>query len=274
MHAIPRRLARRVRTVLRASALTAGALAALIAGAPRPAHAQDSTATHALRLGDAYGDLANHNPRVAAARALASATDATVRSASLPPDPQVQFGIMNYALPDLRPMAPLGMMQLQVMQMIPLPGKLGLAGQAARARSDAAHDRADGTYWTARAALTDAFYDLYRIDAQLGVARRTVALLGDIEQTAQAMYRVGEAGQPDVLRAQVEIARMTEDTLRMVAMRSAAAARFNAQLDATADSTLGTPILRPSPMRRRRAGLAARARHARSPHGAGGPGRR
>ncbi len=243
MHAIPRRLARRARTALRAFGPFGGTLTALVAGAPGTARAQDSTATRPLRLGDAYGELANSNPRVAAARALASATEATVRSASLPPDPQVQLGIMNYALPDLRPMAPLGMMQLQIMQMIPLPGKLRLAGKAARAQGDAAHDRADGTYWTARVAVTDAFYDLYRIDAQLGVARRTIALLGDVERTAQAMYRVGQATQSDVLRAQVEIARMTEDTLRMVAMRSAAAARFNAQLDLPADSTLGAPVL-------------------------------
>lgn len=243
MHAIPRRLARRARTALRACGLLAGALTALVAGTPRPAGAQNGSAPRPLRLGDAYRALVSHDPRIAAARALASATDATVRSASLPPDPQVQIGFMNYALPDLRPMAPLGMLQLQVMQTIPLPGKLALAGRAARARSDAAHDRADATAWAARVTVTDAFYDLYRIDAQLDVARRTIALLGDVERTAQAMYRVGQAAQSDVLRAQVEIARMTEDTVRMVAMRSAAAARFAAQLDLPADSMLGAPVL-------------------------------
>ncbi len=243
MHAITRRVARRARHAVRACGLTGGAFAALAVGATRPASAQADSTGRALRLGDAYGQLASRSPRIGAARALAAAAEATVRSASLPPDPQVQFGIMNYALPDLRPMAPLGMLQLQVMEMIPLPGKLALAGRVARARSDAAHDRADGMYWAARLDVADAFYDLYRIGAQLGVARRTVALLGDIEQTAQAMYRVGQASQPDVLRAQVEIARMTEDTLRMVAMRSAAAARFDAQLDQMADTALGTPIL-------------------------------
>lgn len=243
MHAITRRIARRVRTALGACGLIGSASAALVAGASRTAAAQSDTTAPTLRLGHAYGELASHNPRVAAARALADATNATVRSASLPPDPQVQLGFMNYALPDLRPMAPLGMVQLQVMQTIPLPGKLGLAGSAAQARSDAAHDLANGTYWTARTELADAFYDLYRLDAQLGVARRTIALLGDIEQTAQAMYRVGQASQPDVLRAQVAIARMTEDTLRMIAMRSGAAARFNAQLDRTTDGTRGTPAL-------------------------------
>ena len=108
---------------------------------------------------------------------------------------------------------------------------------------DAAHDRADATLWMTRVDLADAYYDLYQTDAQLAVARRTIVLLGDIEQTAQAMYRVGQANQPDVLRGQVEIARMTEDTLRMVAMRSAATARFNAQLDHPADSAVGMPVL-------------------------------
>ncbi|MDE3217701.1 MAG: TolC family protein, partial [Gemmatimonadota bacterium] len=129
------------------------------------------------------------------------------------------------------------------MQMIPLPGKLGLAGAAARAHAQAASARADGAAWSARLDLATTFYDLFRIDAQLGVARRTIALLGDIEQTADALYRVGQASQPDVLRAQVELARMAEDTLRMVAMRSGTAAEFNAALDLSADSTPGTPVL-------------------------------
>lgn len=241
MHSMKRR--RRRRTAGLRAALGAVLIGCSFGMTPAAAAAQQPVLPPAQRLGDAYADLPAHNPRIAAARAFAAAADANVRSASLPPDPQVQLGVMNYALPDLAPMAPLGMMQMQVMQMIPLPGKLGLAGAAARARSDAASERADGTAWTVRLDLAVAYYDLYRIDTQLAVARRTLGLLGDIEQTAQAMYRVGEAGQPDVLRAQVELARMAEDTLRMVAMRSAAAARFNAVLDRSADSVVGRPVL-------------------------------
>lgn len=243
MEAIMRRIARRARCATCAARITGAAAGAAVLLAPRAAGAQAAPAGPALRLGDAYDQLDAASPRIVAARALAAASAATVRSASLLPDPQVQFGFMNYSLPGLGPMAPLSMAQLQVMEVIPLPGKLGLAGAAARAQSDAARDRADATFWTVRVDLASAFYDLYQTDAQLAVARRTLALLRDIENTAQAMYRVGEASQPDVLRAQVERARMAEDTLRMVAMRSAAAARFDAELDRAADSTLGTPVL-------------------------------
>jgi outer membrane protein, heavy metal efflux system len=242
MHTTMRRLARRVRSATCAAGIIGLLPGALALGAPRGSGAQDVSAAP-LRLGDAYQALDAGSPRVGAARALAAATDAAVRSASLPPDPQLQLGFMNYTVPGLAPMVPLGMMQVQVMQMIPLPGKLSLAGAAARARSEAAHDRADGTLWAARLDVADAFYDLYQTETQLAVARHTIALLNDIEQTAQAMYRVGQAGQADVLRAQVELARMGEDTLRLVAMRSAAMARFDAQLDRDADSTLGPPML-------------------------------
>ncbi len=246
MNAIWRRHVRRRRRAPRAAAVrgfVTCALAVLAVFGSAPAAAQTAPAQPTLRLSDAYRELGARSPRIGAARALASATNATVRSASLPPDPQFQLGFMNYALPGLTAMPPLGMVQLQVMQMIPLPGKLALAGAAARANAEAASARADGAAWSARLDLATAFYDLYRIDAQLGVARRTIALLGDIEQTANALYRVGRASQPDVLRAQVELARMAEDTLRMVAMRSGTAAEFNAALDLRADSAPGTPVL-------------------------------
>ncbi|HUF29091.1 MAG TPA: hypothetical protein VMM77_00405 [Gemmatimonadaceae bacterium] len=86
-----------------------------------------------MRLGDAYRAIEPDNPRIAAARSLARAAVARVPSATLPPDPELQLGFMNYALPDLEPMDPLGMTQLQVMQMIPIPGKLRASGRGGAA---------------------------------------------------------------------------------------------------------------------------------------------
>jgi outer membrane protein TolC len=57
------------------------------------------------------------------------------------------------------------------------------------------------------------------------------------------MYSVGTGRQADVLRAQVEVARMTEDILRMQAMRSAEAARLNGLLDRPAADSVSSPVL-------------------------------
>jgi outer membrane protein TolC len=97
--------------------------------------------------------------------------------------------------------------------------------------------------WELRAGAAVAFYELYQLDRGLATARGTLRLMQDIRRVADAMYRVGEGQQADVLRAQVEIARMAEDTIRMTAMRSALTARLAASLDRPAGSVTGTPVL-------------------------------
>jgi outer membrane protein TolC len=76
-----------------------------------------------------------------------------------------------------------------------------------------------------------AFYEVYAADRTLRIMRESQRLLRDLVRTTETMYTVGAARQADVLRAQVELARMTEDVVRMEAMRAAAMARLNAVLD-------------------------------------------
>jgi outer membrane protein, heavy metal efflux system len=195
-----------------------------------------------MRLGELYAEAGQRSPSVAAARSLARAAEARISEAKLPPDPQLQLGFMNRTLPGLEPMPGIGMTQLSLMQMLPVAGQLRLKGSIASYRAAAADERASETGWEVRAAVAMAFYDLYATDRQLAVARETLRLLHDIARTAESMYRVGEGRQTDVLRAQVEIARMTEDTLRMTAMRQSMAARLDALLDRVS-SVPGVPVL-------------------------------
>lgn len=195
-----------------------------------------------LELPDAYRIAAEQNQRIAAARALADAARLRTASARRPPDPQLQLGLMNYELPRWRPMDVVGMTQIQAMQMIPLGGKLGLMGRVADLAADAETRRADAIEWDIRAKVAMAFYDLYVADRSLAVDRETLRLLEDALGVAEAMYRVGDGRQADVLRAQVEIARMAQDTIRMAAMRVAMNARLSALMnDAPAGDTAVLP---------------------------------
>lgn len=192
-------------------------------------------------LGAVYREARRASPRSEAANALATAARARIASAKLPPDPEVQLGFMNYTIPGLAPMDPIGMTQLQVMQMLPLAGKLGLSGRVARAQADATAERARDVEWEVRTQAAMAFYDLHATDRALDVARQTLRLLQDVLRIAEAMYRVGEGRQADVLRAQVELARMVEDTLRMTTMRTGMAARLNAVLNRAAETAVPSP---------------------------------
>jgi outer membrane protein TolC len=211
---------------------TAACKAQSIAASPR-----DSSV---LRLATLYELAARRSPQLEAARALARAAAARIPSTKRPPDPELQIGFMNRSLPSFAPMDPLGMTSLQVMQMLPLNGKLALTGRVATEQAGAARDRADEVRWDVRSRVAMAFYDLYATDRAIAVANDTRRLLQSIAKTAQSMYAVGDGRQADVLKAQVEVARMTEDIVRMHTMRTSAIATLTALVNATLDSALGT----------------------------------
>ena len=192
-----------------------------------------------LVLGTLFNEARRASPRAEAARALARAAEARVPSTRRLPDPQVQFGLMNYTLRPFAPMDEVGMRQLQLMQMIPIPGRLGLSGNVASAQASAVAHGAVGVEWDVRRDVAMSFYDLYETDQKTVVIRNALGLLQDIASTANAIYAVGEGRQADVLRARLEIARMVEDTIRMRAMRTGIEARLNALLGRVDDVPIG-----------------------------------
>jgi outer membrane protein TolC len=194
-------------------------------------------------LAEVFRTLQTRSPRLEAARQMASAAKARIDPARTLPDPQIQFGLINRNLPGFGLQDPLGMNQVQVMQMLPIAGQLGLAGRVEKAQAGAATARASDLSWELRARAAMAFYELYQVDRSIEVAVVTQGLLRDIGTTARTMYSVGQGRQADVLRAQVEIDRMTEEIARMRAMRGAASARLNAVLDRPSDTPVPSPTL-------------------------------
>ncbi len=230
-----------------AAAQPVGAGTAAAKGA-RAAAPTGASPAEGIRLGEIYALARQRNPGIVAAEALARATAARESGAALPPDPTLQLGVMNFTLPGFATNMPTSMApSVQVMEMLPFPGKLGLRGRVAEASTGIAEAKASETWWQVRATAATGFYDLYRADRQLEVMRRTLRLLQDFQKVAQAMYGAGEGHQADVLRAGVEVARMQADVAQMEAMRRVSAAKLNAVLDRPADTPIPTPVLDPLP---------------------------
>lgn len=196
-----------------------------------------------LRLSDVYHLLNQGTPRVLAADAAARAAQNRVAPARRLPDPQLQFALMNRSLSDFGLDPVLGMNQIQLMQMIPTAGKLGFSGRIARAQADAAGARAGEIRWEERTRAAMLFYELYGVDRGIVIALASQDLLRQVATTTQSMYAVGEGRQADALRAQVELARMTEDLMRMEAMRAALTARLNAVLNRDPSQSVASPVL-------------------------------
>ncbi|HEX6560199.1 MAG TPA: TolC family protein, partial [Longimicrobiales bacterium] len=185
-----------------------------------------------LTLRALYDQLQSSNPRLKALGSLIDATQAREGATAVPSDPQLQVGAMNLSLPGLSADMPSSMAPaIQLMQMVPFPGKLGLASSVAKQETAMARSDAAEAWWEVRAQAAMAFYELAQAEAQIGVMRETLELLGRMQKIAQAMYASGSGRQADVLRAGVEIARMQADITRMTTMRSVAEARINALLN-------------------------------------------
>lgn len=209
----------------------------------RPVYAQNQFAGDSLTLAAIYGRIDSTLPRVMAAMATARAAQARIDPARRPPDPELQVGLMNRQLPGFGLDPVLGMNQIQLTQMIPLAGQLGLAGDVERAKTAAADARASEVRLEERERAAMAFFELYETDHSVAVTEDTRRLLRDLAAITSSMYALGQGRQPDVLRAQVELARMHEDLVRMAAMRTGVAARLNAVLNVPTDVPVAPPAL-------------------------------
>jgi len=206
--------------------LLAGALVVLTAArAPAQVGGDTLTVDAAVRI------ALEANPMLRAARASAQAAAQRIGPAGALPDPQLQLGLMNRMASEFgSTMDPMTMNQLQLMQMVPWPGKLGGARRAARHTAAAAGSDADEQERMLAARVRMAYFEVAYADRALAVMRRTQGLLRDFLDVSTTMYAVGSAVQQDVLRAQVEVARMSEEITRMGQERVAMAARLNALL--------------------------------------------
>jgi outer membrane protein TolC len=197
-----------------------------------------------VSLQDLISLAREQNPRIRAAQERVEATRSREPSAGLLPDPVLQVGVMNLALPELSPTMPASMAPtFQAMQRFPLAGKLSLREEMARQSTDIDAAAAEEVWWEVRTEVATAFYRLYQADRQIEVMEETLGLLEDFETIAGSMYAAGTGRQADVLRANVEVARMEAGIERMRAMRRGTASRLNAILDRPADTPIGSPAL-------------------------------
>ena len=210
--------------------------------------ARSAPAQDVLTLDEAYVLASEQNPMLAAARAAIQASRSREAAATRPPDPQLQLGIMNVGIPGLETNMSTSMVpSVQLMQMIPTAGKLRLTRDISRQRTRVVEAEAGETWWEVRSQVAAAFYELYRTEQQIGVMQESLQLLETFQQVARAMYESGQGRQSDVLRASVEIARMSAEITRMRGMRDVAATMLNAELNRSATADVPSGMLPPLP---------------------------
>ncbi len=209
---------------------------------PTPAHTQERAETHELTRLLAIADTAN--AEIATARHAANAALARVPQAGALPDPTLGVGFMNVpvAEPGLRGDM-MTMMQIQLGARLLWPGKLSVAEDVARLRAEAAAWEVQRVRDRVAAEVEVAYYRIFFVERALEVTRRNETVLGDFAELTSTRYGVGVGGQSDVLKAQVERTRLTEQVIGLEERREAELARLEALLGGPMDAVLAADEL-------------------------------
>jgi outer membrane protein TolC len=141
--------------------------------------------------------------------------------------------------------------RIGVRQVVPWPGKLILAGQVADKAAAAAHKRYEHARLTLFYRVRHAYYDYWYLARAIEINKANVDLAKRFEQVARTKYKAAAAGHPDVIRAQVELAKLQDRLAALRDLRNPASARLSAILNRPASSPLPWPRKAPSRVRLR-----------------------
>jgi len=188
-------------------------------------------------LDDLVRELLQRSPAIHAARRSVDAKRALVTAARTLPDPTVSFETMgNLIPPTLQAGDPSSARVLSVVQEIPFPGKLDLAGQISSVMADAEWWRYEEIRRRLVAELKGAYFDLVLAKKNREVVEKNKSLLEQFAEISGARYRVGQAAQQDVLKAQVEVTRMLDRLAVLEREEETARSRINTLLYRSADT--------------------------------------
>lgn len=207
-----------------------------------PAMAQEQAAPHtpATDPDSLVARAFAASPRIHAAQARLDAARARVAPAGTRPDPMLMAGIQNVPVSSPRLSADeMTMKMVGVSQVLPYPGKLGLARSAAAHEAEAAEIDVEAARLDVRREVLDAWYELAFLDRALEIVERNRSTLASLIAAAEVRYGTGTGSQQDVLSARVEAARLGEEAAGLQERRRVAQARINAALNRPGDTPIG-----------------------------------
>ena len=185
--------------------------------------------------------LAN-NPDIKAAEQRWRAAQARPSQEGSLPDPMVNTGYHNESFGRLtQGSSDFSWIRLGAEQEVPFPGKLSLKETVAAREADREGAMYAAAVLSVVTRLRVAYDDYALVHKSLEIVHRNQGLLQQLEQAAEARYRVGEGLQQDVLRAQVELSVLRGRLTSLEQERQSAAAMLNAILNRPPAAPLGAP---------------------------------
>jgi len=222
-----------------------GPAAGVSAGGSAAAESPDASEPEPANLtglSDCLAYAALHNPGLEAAFEQWKATYEKILQARTLPDPRLTYRVFIEQV-ETR-VGP----QLQgagIAQMFPWFGKLELRAGVADEAAKAAGQR----YQAAKLALfyrvKRAWYEDYYLERAIAVTAENRRIVENLEGVVRTRYKAAAAGQPDLIRVQVELGKLDDRLRALQAMREPVRAKLNAALGRATDAPLPVPAAAP-----------------------------
>ncbi len=132
-----------------------------------------------------------------------------------------------------------------IMQAFPWFGKIEARTDIATAKAKAAKQRYEASKLKLFWQVKDAFYEFTYLATAIDTAKQNLELLQHFEEIARTKYRAAAANHPDVIRAQVELAKLEDVLKTLEQFRKPTVAKLNSVLNRPADAELAWPKKEP-----------------------------
>lgn len=220
-------------------------LSILLAVTPRASYgAEPATANERLvTLETLLQRVRAESPEIAAAQQELEAARQRISPAGALDDPMLEVGVTNLPVESLSfRREDMTMKMLGLAQRVPYPGKRALRAAVASAEAESVEH---GYEETVNRVLRDArltYVELILVRQSRDIVARNRAVVEQFLRVAEARYGVGQGAQPDVLKAQTQLTRMTDELLRIDREEAAVQAELRRLLDEDAGAAPIVPM--------------------------------
>lgn len=202
---------------------------------PIPSFSQELPEGKAV-LSGLIQEALKQNPQIKAARNDWEAALKVVPQAKSLPDPMLSYSYFGQSIETrLGPQRN----KFSLSQKFPFFGKLTLKGEIAKSAASIFEEHYNSVKEDIELRVKKAYFSLFWFDKALKINKEEKEVLRRLAKIAEKKYETGRGNQQDVLKAHLEISRVTDKTLLLEQGRRGIAAELNSLLNHSPDSPFG-----------------------------------
>lgn len=171
-----------------------------------------------------------NNPELNSYKLQAEAIEKRIKQVKTPSDPMLMLGIVNLPTNLSFTSDMMTMKEIGISQMLMFPRKYTLMGKMAEKDYEIAQKIYESKKLEIIANVKMLYFEIYYMTRAIEITRRAIDLLKDFVKITSTRFATGQGIQQDVLKAQVELSKMTDELIRMETERKNMIARFNSLL--------------------------------------------